>query len=438
MIVGFSKHSKGGGSGPVNYLTQATNPDGSARTPLPEVVRGDAELVRMLIDAVPFERTYTSGVLSFAPGEIITPAMEESIMDGFERVAFAGLEPDRYSILWVRHRHAGHHELHFVTPRIELVSGKSLNIHPPGRVSQALFDTFRSQVNAEYGLADPTDPARARDVSLPNHIAKLQADASRKGKALDTDIREAITSYVRREVEAGRIEDQAGVVRYLKNAGYEITRSGEDYITVMHPETQKRLRLKGGLYSRSSFNARETAAPGVRYGIPDPQRAAVLAAQLEPMVAARARFHRQRYGAGDEERAPDRQQAPGQGVELLSQYIERHLGEDALGPVWQRHRQRSRTAMSEQQRDRGRGSNDRDRATIARRLKSFGETLQRAGRRHDAAFAEPDRASGRLEQASGAISASASEIDPWEWLKYQFYARNEQDQGYEYDDGMER
>ena len=270
MIVGFSKHCKGGGNGPVNYLTQDVNPDGTARTPLPQVVRGDAELVRRLIDAVPFERTYTSGVLSFAPGEIITPAMEQAIMDGFERVAFAGFEPDRYSILWVRHQHAGHHELHFVTPRMELVSGKSLNIHPPGQVSQRLYDTFRSMINAEYGLADPTDPARARDVSLPNHLAKLQADASRKGKALDADIREAITAYVRREVEAGRIRNQAGVVRYLQRAGYEITRAGEDYVTVMHPETKKRLRLKGGLYSREGFNARETTTPRVQYGVPDP------------------------------------------------------------------------------------------------------------------------------------------------------------------------
>jgi hypothetical protein len=433
MIVGFSRHCKGGGSGPVNYLTQDTNPDGSARTPLPQVVRGDAQLVCMLIDAVPFERTYTSGVLSFAPGEIITPAMEQAIMDGFERVAFAGLEAERYSILWVRHRHAGHHELHFVTPRLELLSGKSLNIHPPGRVSKALFDTFRSQVNAEYGFADPDDPARARDVSLPNHIAKLQADATRKGKALDADIREAITAYVRREVEAGRIEDQAGVVRYLKNAGYDITREGEDYITVMHPETKKRLRLKGGLYSRNGFNTRETAAPGVRYGIPDPDRAAALAAQLEPMVATRALFHQRRYGAGDEEREPE--QTPGQGVELLSRYIEHHLGEDALGPVWQRHRQRSRTAIPEQRRDRGRGGDDRDRATIARRLKSFGETLQRAGRRHDAAFAELDRASGRLERASAAVSASAAAIDPWDWLKWQFYRGHERDHGHYYDGG---
>ena len=125
MIVGFSKHSKGSGSGPVGYMIQALSPDGTARTPAPVVVRGDAELVRRMIDALPFERTYTSGVLSFAPGEVITPTMEQAIMDGFERVAFAGLEPDRYSILWVRHLHAGHHELHFVTPRVELVTGKS-------------------------------------------------------------------------------------------------------------------------------------------------------------------------------------------------------------------------------------------------------------------------------------------------------------------------
>jgi hypothetical protein len=346
-------------------------------------------------------------------------------------VAFAGLEPDRYAILWVRHQHAGHHELHFVTPRMELASGKSLNIHPPGRMSKELFDTFRSQINAEYGLADPDDPERARDVSLPNHIAKLQAAAGRKGKALDEDMREAITAYVRREVEAGRIEDQAGVVRYLEGAGYEITRAGEDYVTVMHPETQKRLRLKGGLYSRTGFHARETAAPGVRYGVPDPERAAALAAQLEPMVDRRARFHRQRYGAGDEARAQEPEQAPGQGVELLSRYIERHLGEDALGPVWRR--QRARTGMHEQQS--GRGGNDRDRATIARCLAAFGEALRGAGRRHDGAFAEFDRAAGRFEHASGAVSAGAAAIDPWDWLMWQFYRSHERDQDHGYDGG---
>jgi hypothetical protein len=49
---------------------------------------------------------------------------EAELMADFESVAFAGLEPDQYSILWIRHSHAGHHELHFIVPRIEFGTGK--------------------------------------------------------------------------------------------------------------------------------------------------------------------------------------------------------------------------------------------------------------------------------------------------------------------------
>jgi hypothetical protein len=431
MIVGFSKHSTGGGSGPVGYMIQTVSPDGTARTPAPVVVRGDAELVRRLIDALPFERTYTSGVLSFAPGEVITPAMEQAIMDGFERVAFAGLEPDRYSILWVRHLHAGHHELHFVTPRVELVTGKSLNIHPPGRVSQVLFDTFRSMVNAEYGLADPEDPARSQAVSLPNHLAKLHAADKRRGtKARKEDIREAITASVRREVEAGRVRGQADVVRYLTGAGFTMTRTGKDYVTVLEPETGNRIRLKGGLYSKEHFNARETGAQGVRYGVPNTARAAALAATLERMTEARATFHRQRYGVLEQDGAQQREaaqtdrQPPGcGGPEPLREYLARHLGTEALHSAWSARRQHTRNAAHKRRED----SYDRSGAAITRRLGAFGEALQRAGHRYITAFTDFDRASGRLERASRTVAASAAAIDPWlekRWWEY-YYGRGQ-------------
>ena len=179
MIVGFSKYGTGGGYAPMRYFTSYTNPDKSLRclpdgTPAPPVVlRGDPELVRHLIDGLKFKHTYTSGVLSFAPGEVITPEMEAAIMDAFEDAAFAGLEHDQYSILWTRHTHAGHHELNFLIPRVELSTGKSLNIRPPGSKAGDLFDAFRSMINARYGLADPDDPARAQDVSMSNIFAKL-------------------------------------------------------------------------------------------------------------------------------------------------------------------------------------------------------------------------------------------------------------------------
>jgi hypothetical protein len=367
--------------------------------------------------------------------------MEQAIMDGFERVAFAGLEPDRYSILWVRHLHAGHHELHFVTPRVELVSGKSLNIHPPGRVSQALFDTFRSMVNAEYGLADPDDPARSQAVSLPNHLAKLRAADKRAGKKVrKEDRREAITANVRREVEVGRVRDQAGVVRYLKGAGFEVTREGTDYVTVLDPETGQRIRLKGGLYSKEHFNAREAVAQGVRYGVPDPARAAELAAKLERMTEARAQFHRQRYGVLEQDGAQQREaaqadrQPPGGGPELLREYLTRHLGAEALHPTWNARRQRTRNAMHERRED----SHDRDGAAVTRRLSAFGAELHRAGRRYTGTLADLDCASGRLERASRGVTASAAAIDPWDWLKWRFYGQDREAERWYQGPDMER
>ena len=175
MIVGFSKHGQGkaqgvlnyllaedGAAGALGYLLGENNRAGVRRSPLPVVVRGDSAVTHGLINSSNFEWRYTSGVLSFSAGERITPEMEQKIMDEFEAAAFAGLSSDRYNILWIRHAHTGREELHFVVPRIELTTGKSLNIAPPGKASRQLFDTFRSKINAELGLSDPDDPARRR------------------------------------------------------------------------------------------------------------------------------------------------------------------------------------------------------------------------------------------------------------------------------------
>src|SRR5205823_1763190 len=132
------------------------------------------EIAERLINETPHKWKYTSGVLSFSPGERITPDMERKIMDEFEANAFSGLSADRYSIVWIRHAHLGREEMHFLVPRVELSTGKSLNIAPPGRASRALFDAWRSKINAEYGLSDPDDPAHRRSLSLPDYVTKLK------------------------------------------------------------------------------------------------------------------------------------------------------------------------------------------------------------------------------------------------------------------------
>jgi hypothetical protein len=101
--------------------------------------------------------------------------------------------------------------------------------------------------------------------------------------------------------------------------------------------------------------------------------------------------------------------------------LQEKLHMDGIGVLGERRRQRTRTAIDARQQETGRGADDRAGAAITRRLAAFGATLSGAGRGYAAALADLDRASGRLERAGGTFAASVGAIDPWDWLKYQFY-----------------
>ncbi|HBR7710435.1 TPA: relaxase/mobilization nuclease domain-containing protein [Klebsiella pneumoniae] len=297
MIVGFSSRGTGGGSGPVNYLTDEKR-QGRNEKP-PTILRGSPKATEQLIDSLDFKHKYTSGVLSFAPNEQVTKEMEEAIMDRFEAVAFSGLESDQYNILWVRHEHANHHELHFVTPRVELSSGKSLNIRPPGELAKQTFDDFRSEVNARYGFADPDDPQRARDISQPNHLLKIAAESLRNGEKPKDDVRLLVNEIIAERSIEGLISSRADVISHVKELGFDVAREGKNYITIMEPESGEKWRLKGGLYEREFDAAREIEAKAQRaareYGKPDAGAAEHFAQRVERHISSRAQYNQNRY-----------------------------------------------------------------------------------------------------------------------------------------------
>ncbi len=174
MLIKFFSTGIGAGYGPVEYLC-ALNPFGrGARKGAPVVLRGDASMMRMQIDAVPFKRKYTSGVISFAKEDAPSMAQQNEVIDNFEDLAFAGLPMSSRSTLWVRHEDNDRVELHFLTPRQEVHSGKSLNICPPSWVKK--YDHLRNKFNYKYGWARPDDERRARPVQ-PKHEALLEAEA---------------------------------------------------------------------------------------------------------------------------------------------------------------------------------------------------------------------------------------------------------------------
>ncbi|MEO9460760.1 MAG: relaxase/mobilization nuclease domain-containing protein [Lentilitoribacter sp.] len=305
MLIKFFKNGQGGGAGSVEYLIEhevvayddnrnvLRDGNGNAlmfeREPLPEVLRGDPDQMRYLIDACEHQWSYRAGVLSFTGEDAPTPPQQRSVMDSFEDLAFAGLEPDQRSILWVRHSHEDRIELHFVTPRMELMTGRSLNIAPPGY--QKTYDSLRDVLNKDHGWNDPQAPERAREV-------KSLIESVRRGEG-----REQIHDWILNKIEMGSIQDRTEMKDALSKAGFEIPRSGKNYITVLDPESNERWRLKGEVF-HENWTRQNTVERAIEQADREPSRSGSrldainieeLRDRLHDLTERRATYNRKRY-----------------------------------------------------------------------------------------------------------------------------------------------
>lgn len=305
MLIKFFQNGQGGGAGPVDYLItrevvaydqnrnairdERGNVMLFSREPLPEIVQGDADRMRNLIDACPHQWTYRAGVIAFTAEDAPTPDQQRHVIDRFEELAFAGLEPDQRDILWVRHRHEGRIELHFVTPRMELESGLSLNIAPPGY--QKHYDNLRDVLNKEHGWNDPLAPERSREtVSLIESVKRGEA-------------RELIHDWILERIETGEIHNRRSMTTALQAAGFEIPRVSKNYFTVRDPESDERWRLKGDLF-REDWTRENTLERAFERTAIQPSRSGSrldairieeLRERLQRSIEGRSQYHRARY-----------------------------------------------------------------------------------------------------------------------------------------------
>ncbi len=302
-------HGTGTGNAAIHYLIRTDYPGREKKSP--EVVRGDPDVVLSIINSLDTKWKFTSGALSWHPDDIVSPQQEENIINEFERIAFAGLDRDAYSILWVRHGHAGHHELHFIIPRVELTTGNAFNPCPPGW--QKDFDVFRDLHNFRENWARPDDPARRR-LHTPEHAEIFSARLLRWGKKLAKDERAetkaAIHGYVEKLLSEGLIHDRQDILTALQEIGFAINRAGKEYVTVKDQESGEKIRLKGGIYGESWNFAGAHELPGGKTAGQDRTNSAgnreadrrtvqPLEREFERIIEKRSDYNRGRYRPRD-------------------------------------------------------------------------------------------------------------------------------------------
>lgn len=224
------------------------------RDPKPVLVSGDNELLQQVCDSLSFKHKYTSGALSWEAGETITPEQEQQIIQEWQDHFLPELEQDRYAISWIRHTHAGHHELHYVMAKVDLETGKSLNAKPPTR-DYDYTNKWVTAMNLKYGWSDPFEIERSLDFQLGS---KEEIKAG-----LDCVNKEKMGLFIMQRIAAGVINNQDDVVASIEECGLTIAERkngkpimGKDYISIVNPDDpEKNIRFKGAIYGTAGIEA---------------------------------------------------------------------------------------------------------------------------------------------------------------------------------------
>lgn len=286
-------HDRGSGAGAIKYLIGLKDSKGRLRAGV-EVLRGNPEQTAQLIDSLKTRNRYTSSVIAFHKDDAPTDAEIQAVVDDYERVTFAGLRKSQYTFCAVLHKEDdGCKHIHFIIPRVELESGRSLNVAPPGH--EYYFAKWRNVWNHEKGWARPDDPTRARLVQ-PGKKAYRTTEEFKAGLTQATDQKVLITEYLTEQIEAGKVKTREDVLEVLSELG-ELNRVGKDYVSVRLSEDAKPIRLKGLLYGDnfSPDTIREVgAAQAARQpgrAEPDPAAAGSARVELEAAVRKRANYN---------------------------------------------------------------------------------------------------------------------------------------------------
>ena len=229
MLIKFFKTNSGGGESGIDYLLNSRVADKTAY-----VIKGNEHVTRQIINNIENRQKTCIGCLSFEEDNIDQNIKQELIRE-FERILF-GMYRERFNILWVEHIDEGRLELNFVIPKIDLKSGLAFNPYYH-KADMPLIDSWQNYTNLRYNFSDPKDPAKSyilqgqkKEISLIKDYIELE--------------RILIDKFINQEFTC-----RSDILKAFNDSNIEITRVGEDYVSVKLPNSKKARRFKGDMFN---------------------------------------------------------------------------------------------------------------------------------------------------------------------------------------------
>ena len=253
--IKFLNHGKGSAAHASAYVLDKLDHLGNVRAGV-EVLRGDATTFNAVCDASPHLWKYTSGVIAWSKDDAPTDEQLQEVLNDFEKHAFSGLDPSQYHLFAVLHTDDdGSKHIHVLAPRLDIQSGKSLNIAPPGHEKH--FDSLRDYFNTKYQWSRPDDLLLTQTTQEPNHIAKLNAQARRIFEDEDftnltrSQFNKAMDNYVRTLLKTQTVKNRAEIVSHIEQLRGVASVRADKTVTVIF-ENGKRRRLPGDFIMNNS------------------------------------------------------------------------------------------------------------------------------------------------------------------------------------------
>ena len=251
MHIKFLEHGKGNAAKASAYVLDKLDHMGNVRAGV-EVLRGDATTFNAICDSSPHLWKYTSGVIAWSKEDAPTDEQIKEVLDDFEKHAFSGLDPSQYHLFAVLHiDDDGSKHIHVLAPRLDIQSGKSLNIAPPGHEKH--FDSLRDYFNTKYQWSRPDDLLLMQTTQEPNHIAKLNAQAKKILNEQDltnltkSQFCKVIDNYVKTLLKTQTVKNRAEIVSCIEQLEGVASVRAQQTVTVTLNNGKKH-RLSGDFY----------------------------------------------------------------------------------------------------------------------------------------------------------------------------------------------
>lgn len=286
----------GRGGDTVEYLMAAAH-----RASAPRVLRGSPELLSDLISQQTCRSPSLTVCLSFSENHVSASA-RDTIIDHYESVLLAGLDPEAIANTWIEHNDKQRLEINGVFINRDLALGRSITLYwdrsltdsissrqsgkriSDGRSDRRLFQLWTEHTNRRFGLSSPYALSRMRCFSVPPRLPV----PVKNGHLV-------LGNYIQSLALAGQILDRDDVVRALNQRSQDcrVEHVGEHNVQVLFCDTDgggenHRLRLCGPAY-REDFQGgrRETWRRSWPGKLSDSEIASELAQRVD---VRRARF----------------------------------------------------------------------------------------------------------------------------------------------------